>query len=66
MFKLNYTENLLKEMYKNALLEGLKEKNKNYTKKAEIKPKTGRNENCPCGSGKKFKKCCLGGKNSAL
>jgi len=23
------------------------------------KPKVGRNEPCPCGSGKKFKKCCL-------
>lgn len=23
--------------------------------------KTGRNDPCPCGSGKKFKKCCLGG-----
>lgn len=23
-------------------------------------PKTGRNDNCPCGSGKKFKKCCMG------
>lgn len=23
------------------------------------RPKTGRNELCPCGSGKKFKKCCL-------
>jgi uncharacterized protein len=22
------------------------------------RPKTGRNEPCPCGSGKKFKKCC--------
>ena len=22
-------------------------------------PKTGRNDPCPCGSGKKFKKCCL-------
>ncbi|MGB1271568.1 MAG: SEC-C metal-binding domain-containing protein, partial [Endozoicomonas sp.] len=21
-------------------------------------PKTGRNDSCPCGSGKKFKKCC--------
>ncbi|HOB72606.1 MAG TPA: YchJ family metal-binding protein, partial [bacterium] len=21
-------------------------------------PKTGRNDPCPCGSGKKFKKCC--------
>ena len=24
-------------------------------------PKVGRNEPCPCGSGKKFKKCCLSG-----
>ncbi|MCB9425927.1 MAG: DUF1186 domain-containing protein [Flavobacteriales bacterium] len=23
-------------------------------------PKIGRNESCPCGSGKKYKKCCLG------
>ena len=26
---------------------------------AKAGPKTGRNEICPCGSGKKFKKCCL-------
>ena len=25
----------------------------------KAEPKTGRNEKCPCGSGKKFKKCCL-------
>ncbi len=25
----------------------------------EPDPKTGRNERCPCGSGRKFKKCCL-------
>jgi len=24
------------------------------------KPKIGRNDPCPCGSGKKFKQCCLG------
>jgi uncharacterized protein YecA (UPF0149 family) len=23
-----------------------------------VAPKVGRNEPCPCGSGKKFKKCC--------
>ena len=23
-------------------------------------PKPGRNDPCPCGSGKKYKKCCLG------
>ena len=26
---------------------------------AEV-PKVGRNDPCPCGSGKKYKKCCLG------
>jgi len=26
---------------------------------AKIWPKTGRNDPCPCGSGKKYKKCCL-------
>ena len=25
---------------------------------ARSAPKVGRNERCPCGSGKKFKKCC--------
>ena len=25
-----------------------------------ISPKTGRNDPCPCGSGRKYKKCCLG------
>jgi len=24
------------------------------------KPKVGRNEPCPCGSGKKYKHCCMG------
>lgn len=23
-------------------------------------PKIGRNDPCPCGSGKKYKKCCMG------
>ena len=26
-------------------------------------PKVGRNKPCPCGSGKKYKKCCLIGRN---
>jgi len=26
--------------------------------------KTGRNESCPCGSGKKYKKCCIGTKQA--
>ena len=31
--------------------------NKGVTVRRET-PKTGRNDPCPCGSGKKFKKCC--------
>ena len=31
-------------------------KQKGYERTA---PKVGRNEECPCGSGKKYKKCCL-------
>jgi uncharacterized protein YecA (UPF0149 family) len=26
----------------------------------ELEEKLGRNDLCPCGSGKRFKKCCLG------
>ncbi len=29
-------------------------------KVAQASPKTGRNDPCPCGSGKKYKKCCFG------
>ena len=44
------------------------EKESSGDKKAEVssqapvhrsEPKVGRNDPCPCGSGKKFKKCCL-------
>ncbi|MEM7496999.1 MAG: SEC-C metal-binding domain-containing protein [Pseudomonadota bacterium] len=27
----------------------------------ELTEKLGRNDLCPCGSGKRFKRCCLGG-----
>jgi uncharacterized protein len=29
-------------------------------KNLRASPKTGRNDPCPCGSGRKYKKCCLG------
>ena len=32
----------------------------------EHSPKTGRNEPCPCGSGKKYKKCCGSSKNANM
>lgn len=31
----------------------------NHTPNIAAEPKIGRNEPCPCGSGKKYKKCCL-------
>lgn len=31
-----------------------------------MKAKTGRNDPCPCGSGKKYKKCCMSKENSAI
>jgi hypothetical protein len=35
-------------------------KKKHYAPKQELQfPKVGRNDPCPCGSGKKYKKCCL-------
>ncbi len=39
-----------------------KEIKKNYTDTVtvRIENKIGRNDPCPCGSGKKYKKCCLG------
>ncbi len=30
------------------------------TKGTRVSPKTGRNDPCPCGSGRKYKRCCLG------
>lgn len=31
-----------------------------------MRPKVGRNNPCPCGSGKKFKKCCMGKDQAAM
>jgi hypothetical protein len=45
--------NLLDKM----LLAGLQEKNKKPNLN-RVEPKVGRNDPCPCGSGKKYKKCC--------
>ena len=34
-------------------------KKKHFSQQTQL-PKVGRNDPCPCGSGKKYKKCCLG------
>ena len=56
---------LIEEQIKN--LEGTKtskrksEARAEYTQlaRAKLYPNVGRNEKCPCGSGKKFKHCCV-------
>jgi len=34
--------------------------NRSYAGQLRVKNKIGRNDPCPCKSGKKYKKCCLG------
>ena len=34
-----------------------------HTQKVRKYPKVGRNDQCPCGSGKKFKNCCMNKQN---
>ena len=55
--------NIYKEMHKRHIkLKAIYAhcKKKHYSFKEELQlPKVGRNDPCPCGSGKKYKKCCL-------
>jgi len=39
--------------------EPVKPLKKGYYSDIRREPKTGRNELCTCGSGKKYKKCCI-------
>ena len=67
MIELDVAENILKSAYIQVVADALDVKknpvcekvvyrgNKPYEKK---EAKTGRNELCPCGSGKKYKRCC--------
>ena len=56
-----YTEDEIKEMYGEDIPYYIRPMKLPATKIQTIRkpPKVGRNEPCPCGSGKKFKKCCL-------
>jgi len=65
-----YTEELLKQMEKNIeIITAIeqdclstrltkKQREANY-QPIRTEPKYNRNQDCPCGSGKKYKKCCL-------
>lgn len=44
----------LKEIYASC------RKRRQAASEPPLQPKVGRSDPCPCGSGKKFKKCCLG------
>lgn len=54
-------------IYDAEMVERLCEEDRQYLRPMEYHPtpeqrasgKVGRNDVCPCGSGKKFKKCCL-------
>ena len=70
MIELDEAENLLKSAYLSAVAEALDvDKNPVHEKvvcsgyghvyKAPIEKRVGRNDLCPCGSGKKYKKCCM-------
>lgn len=48
-----FTKNIPLWKYKGATINEIES-----AKKPEIDQKVGRNDPCPCGSGKKFKKCC--------
>jgi len=55
----------------NEIIKRIAKEERRFLKKMKIPPtkqqlrrkRVGRNDPCPCGSGKKFKKCCLGSIN---
>lgn len=56
LLKAEVRQNLEREEVKNVRTNDSKESSKKSPKKVENK--VGRNEACPCGSGKKYKQCC--------
>lgn len=55
---IKYNQNFINQ-YNNVIIENPVQKDKAQAKRVEPKKKIGRNEPCICGSGKKYKKCCL-------
>ena len=66
--KTNPDEEFLQDLYKNACMGtdsvttvlGKTKDEKPFVQKTVVNdlPKVGRNQPCPCGSGKKYKNCC--------
>lgn len=75
MINLSPAEYILKGAYAHIVAESLKANKKpvhekvicsgfRRTYKAPEENKIGRNNICPCGSGKKYKNCCMKGENN--
>ena len=56
--KIPSVEKIEAEMYSKFM--DLKQRNKLHQPNIRVNPQIGPNDLCPCGSGKKFKKCCAG------
>ncbi len=56
-FQLNKMEQLLKQNRQQYEVQAKPER-VYQTVEVRTEPKIGRNDPCPCGSGKKYKKCC--------
>ena len=55
-----YDENEIRKRQERWKKEDEEERRLLAAEEALLMPKIGRNDPCPCGSGKKYKKCCLG------
>jgi hypothetical protein len=55
-----YTPHEIFEKFERPNLRSLPDKPYDFNETVVKKKKIGRNDPCPCGSGKKYKKCCLG------
>jgi len=59
-FKLDFDSFSFTNEYNEVLEKKVKElKERRLQQSKEVNKKIGRNETCPCGSGKKYKQCCL-------
>ncbi len=55
----NIQRDIINSIYRMSLVKGQQQQPENKKRDAiPIGKKVGRNESCPCGSGKKYKKCC--------
>lgn len=55
-----YDEKEIKKRQERWKKEDEEERRQEAAEGASLRPKIGRNDPCPCGSGKKYKKCCMG------